>query len=180
VEDKYRNGISRRKIDMEISMIVALGLKNEIGSNNELMWHLPDDFKWFVQHTKHKTVVMGRNTMLSLGRPLKNRRNIVLSSRNENILDGFEHFSDFEKVIEITKGGDSELMIIGGAQLYSYALPIANKIYLTRVDAAFSNADTFFPPIDANDWNVTFSELHIRDERHKYGFEFQILERKER
>lgn len=163
---------------MEVSMIVAVGLQNEIGRNNELMWHLPDDFKWFVQHTKHKTVVMGRNTMLSLGKPLKNRRNIVLSSKKENILEGFEYFSDLESVIDSVQQEINELMIIGGAQLYTYALPIAAKIYITRVNAAFSDADTFFPELDSSDWDLTYSELHVQDERHDYSFEFQILERK--
>ena len=163
---------------MEISMIVAVGLKNEIGRNNELMWHLPDDFKWFVQHTKHKTVVMGRNTMLSLGNPLKNRRNIVLSSKNNNILEGFEYFSDLESVIDSVQKESNELMIIGGAQLYSYALSLATKIYITRVNATFSDADTFFPELDSSDWDLIFSELHDQDERHNYNFEFQILERK--
>ena len=163
---------------MEISMIVAVGLKNEIGRNNELMWHLPDDFKWFVQHTKHKTVVMGRNTMLSLGKPLKNRRNIVLSSKKNNILEGFEYFSDLESVIDSVQKESNELMIIGGAQLYSYALSLATKIYITRVNAAFSDADTFFPELDSTDWDLIFSELHDQDERHNYNFEFQILERK--
>ena len=67
------------------------------------MWHLPDDFKWFIQHTKYKTVVMGRNTMMSLGKPLKNRRNIVLSSKNEDILEGFEYFKSLDSVIAEVK-----------------------------------------------------------------------------
>jgi dihydrofolate reductase len=162
---------------MKISMIVAVGQNNEIGRNNELMWHLPDDFKWFIQHTKHKTVVMGRNTMLSLGKPLKNRRNIVLSSKNENILEGFDYFESLEGVINEVHEGEAELMIIGGAQLYTFALPLTDRIYLTKVNATFEGADTFFPKIDFTEWTLVFSEMHAADESHQYDFEFQILER---
>ena len=162
---------------MIVSMIVATGQKNEIGRNNQLMWHLPDDFKWFIRHTKHKTVVMGRNTMNSLGKPLKNRRNIVLSSSNEGIIDGFEHFVSLSHVLEILKD-EEEVMIIGGAQLYNSALPLSNRIYLTRVDALFDDADTYFPNLNVDDWEVGYRELHSKDETHLYSFEFQILERR--
>ena len=158
-------------------MIVAVGQNNEIGRNNELMWHLPDDFKWFIQHTKHKTVVMGRNTMMSLGKPLKNRRNIVLSSKNEDILEGFEYFESLDRVIRELKETESELMIIGGAQLYTHALPLADRLYITKVGAAFEDADTFFPEVAINEWTLGFTELHDADDRHIYNFEFQILER---
>jgi len=162
---------------MIVSMIVATGQKNEIGRNNQLMWHLPDDFKWFIRHTKHKTVVMGRNTMNSLGKPLKNRRNIVLSSSNEGIIDGFEHFVSLSHVLEILRD-EEEVMIIGGAQLYNSALPLSNRIYLTRVDALFDDADTYFPNLNVDDWEVSYRELHGIDETHLYSFEFQILERR--
>ena len=163
---------------MVISMIVATGRNNEIGRNNELMWHLPDDFRWFVQQTKHKTIVMGRNTMNSLGKPLKNRRNIVLSSKITDIIDGFEHFTDLESVFGALPDQEEELMIIGGAQLYGYALKFADRLYITRVDAAFDDADTYFPDFDSAQWELTFKEAHERDETHQYGFEFQILERR--
>jgi dihydrofolate reductase len=159
-------------------MIVATGRNNEIGRNNELMWHLPDDFRWFVKQTKHKTIVMGRNTMDSLGNPLKNRRNIVLSSKNTDIIDGFEHFTDLESVFSALPEQEEELMIIGGAQLYRYALKFADRLYITRVDAAFDDADTFFPVLDSAQWELTYKEVHERDETHQYGFEFQILERR--
>ena len=163
---------------MVISMIVATGRNNEIGRNNELMWHLPDDFRWFVKQTKHKTIVMGRNTMDSLGNPLKNRRNIVLSSKNTDIIDGFEHFTDLESVFSALPEQEEELMIIGGAQLYRYALKFADRLYITRVDAAFDDADTFFPVLDSAQWELTYKEVHEIDETHQYGFEFQILERR--
>ncbi len=163
---------------MVISMIVATGRNNEIGRNNELLWHLPDDFRWFVKQTKLKTIVMGRNTMDSLGKPLKNRRNIVLSSRNTDIIEGFEHFTNLESVFSALPEHEEELMIIGGAQLYSYALKFADRLYITRVKAVFDDADTFFPVLDSAQWELTFKEVHEIDETHQYGFEFQILERR--
>ncbi len=163
---------------MVTSMIVATGRNNEIGRNNELLWHLPDDFRWFVKQTKLKTIVMGRNTMDSLGKPLKNRRNIVLSSRNTDIIEGFEHFTNLESVFSALPEHEEELMIIGGAQLYSYALKFADRLYITRVKAVFDDADTFFPVLDSAQWELTFKEVHEIDETHQYGFEFQILERR--
>ena len=163
---------------MVLSMIVATGRNNEIGRNNELLWHLPDDFRWFVKQTKLKTIVMGRNTMDSLGKPLKNRRNIVLSSRNTDIIEGFEHFTNLESVFSALPEHEEELMIIGGAQLYSYALKFADRLYITRVKAVFDDADTFFPVLDSAQWELTFKEVHEIDETHQYGFEFQILERR--
>ena len=163
---------------MVISMIVATGRNNEIGRNNELMWNLPDDFRWFVKQTKLKTIVMGRNTMDSLGKPLKNRRNIVLSSRNTDIIEGFEYFTNLESVFSALPEHEEELMIIGGAQLYSYALKFADRLYITRVKAVFDDADTFFPVLDSAQWELTFKEVHEIDETHQYGFEFQILERR--
>lgn len=163
---------------MVISMIVATGRNNEIGRNNELMWHLPEDFRWFVKQTKHKTIVMGRNTMNSLGKPLKNRRNIVLSSKNTDIIEGFEYWSNLESVISNLRGQEEELMIIGGAQLYRYAMDFADRLYITRVKAVFDDADTFFPDLDAAKWELTFNEAHDINETHQFGFEFQILERR--
>ncbi len=178
MEDKHRDGISRRKIGMEISMIVAFGKNREIGSKNELMWHLPDDFKWFIKHTKHKTVVMGRNTMNSIGKPLKNRRNLVLSSSDTEILAGFEHFKTLSEAINEAKELESpELMIIGGAKLYEFALHYANRLYLTKVNADFPQADTFFPLLDLKQWKLVESVFHPKDEQHVFDFEFQILER---
>ena len=177
--DQYRNGIPRRKIGMIISMIAAIGENFELGKNNALLWHLPDDFQWFIRHTKEKTVVMGRNTMLSLGKPLKNRKNIVISSRNEEILEGFHYFSSLEEVIEHEKNlGTEELMIIGGGQLYRYALPLTQRIYLTKVLHTFDGADTFFPALEESEWVCQYSEFHEIDEKHHFAFEFQILEKK--
>ena len=156
-------------------MIAAIGENAEIGMNNDLLWHLPDDFKWFIKHTKGKTVIMGRNTMMSLGKPLKNRVNVVLSSRNEDIIPGFDHFATLEEALSGLKDQE-EVMIIGGGKLYDYALPICQRLYITHVDKSFDDADTYFPKI-TEDWKVSYEEFHSIDEKHKSSFTFKIYER---
>ncbi len=156
-------------------MIAAIGENAEIGRNNDLLWHLPDDFKWFIKHTKGKTVIMGRNTMNSLGKPLKNRVNVVLSSKNEDIIPGFEYYATLEEALKGLQKHE-EVMIIGGGKLYEYALPMSHRLYITHVDKSFGDADTFFPKI-TKDWNVTYEEFHAVDETHKLSFTFKVYER---
>lgn len=159
-----------------VSMIAAMGLKQEIGRNNDLLWHLPDDFKWFVKHTKGKSIIMGRNTMLSLGKPLKNRRNMVLSSNSENIIDGFEHRYSLDETLNDLRE-EPEVMIIGGGKLYQSALNLATRLYITRVNAEFEGADTFFPEFKDDEWKVSYCEEHAIDEKHAYPFAFYIYDR---
>lgn len=160
-------------------MIAAVGQHLELGRDNELLWHLPDDFQWFIKHTKHKPVVMGRNTMDSLGKPLKNRKNMVLSSKKSGILEGFEHYSTLEEIIDLERGlGTKELMIIGGGALYAYAISLCDRIYLTKVNASFDGADTFFPAMFEEEWTLHYHEKHGIDDKHEYEFEFLILDRK--
>ena len=158
-------------------MIAAMGLKQEIGRNNDLLWHLPDDFKWFVKHTKGKSIIMGRNTMLSLGKPLKNRRNMVLSSNSENIIDDFEHRYSLDETLNDLRE-EPEVMIIGGGKLYQSALNLATRLYITRVNAEFEGADTFFPEFKDDEWKVSYCEEHDIDEKHAYPFAFYIYDRK--
>lgn len=162
---------------MKISMIAALDEKNGIGAANQLLWHLPDDFKWFVSHTKGKPVVMGRNTMNSLPKALPNRRNIVLSSRNNGIREGFEHAYSFSEVLEKLGQDTEKLMIIGGAQLYQALLPQADELIITRVHHHFDQADVFFPHWSDSEWTEVYKEHHAKDEKHAYSFDFIIYQR---
>lgn len=174
-------------------MIAAVGENLELGAGNALLWHLPDDFSWFIKHTKGKALIMGRKTMESLGKPLKNRTNIVLTSQSE-VLAGFEIASHWEQALDmaakaldikwanaLTMGepisGEKEIMIIGGGEIYKQALSFADRIYLTQVKAKFGNADTFFPSWDNAVWSEVFTETHEVDERHQFGFDFKILQR---
>ncbi|NQW41932.1 MAG: dihydrofolate reductase [Bacteroidetes bacterium] len=163
---------------MKISLIAAMDKNNAIGYKNELLWHLPDDFNWFKEKTKGKPMVMGRNTMLSLGKPLPNRLNIVVSSKNEAIIEGFIYAKNLEETVTLVPADTEELMVIGGGKVYAQMLHKAHKIYITKVHNEWPNVDTFFPHWPTNEWEQTYHEIHPKDEKHAYSFEFLILERK--
>ena len=163
---------------MQISIIAAIGSKNELGANNQLLWHLPIDFKWFIEKTKGKSVIMGRKTMESLGRPLKNRLNIVLSRQLNEVAEGFVLAKSWDEAFEVAKQSESnETMVIGGAQIYEQALDFADKIYLTHVNGEFENADTFFPLINYQNYACSFVDDHLKDDLHEYDYSFKIYER---
>lgn len=158
---------------MKISLIAAIGKNNELGANNELLWHIPEDFQWFKSKTMGKTMVMGRNTMLSLKKPLKNRDNWVLTSKPTDIIEGFVGFSSWESVFQRAKELNLvELMIIGGANIYDQAMVFADELIITHVDAEFPEADVFFPGINAERWETEFksgSLSHLN-----LNFEFRV------
>ncbi len=130
-----------------ISIIACVGEKLELGKNNDLIWHLPNDLKYFRKVTNGKTVIMGRRTFDSLPGVLPNRRNIVLQMSNENYIDGVEIFNDIDSIINAVKNED-EVFIIGGASIYRQFLDYANKLYLTEVKATCPTAEVFFPKFD--------------------------------
>ncbi len=159
-----------------ITLIAAIGKNRELGASNDLLWHLPDDFKWFVKHTKNKAVVMGRNTMNSLGKPLKNRLNVVLTRTDLPLIDGFVKASKWEEALQLAHEFGEEIMIIGGAQIYSQAIDFADRLILTLVDASFPEADVFFPEVNES-WRAIFNEFHDKDEFHAFSFNFVIYEK---
>ena len=148
-----------------------------MGYHNQLMWHLPDDFRWFKHQTLGKPMIMGRNTMDSLGKPLKGRQNIALSSTNQNIIDGFQHAFSMDEALKLIPENTEEVMVIGGGSIFSQVLPIADVLYITRIHHGFEHADTYFPEWDENEWKQVFMEPHGIDEKHKYAFDFIIYER---
>ena len=168
------------------SLIVAVGKNNEIGKNNQLLWHIPEDLKNFKKITTGKTVIMGRNTYESIGRALPNRTNIVLSRNSleiekkieedrkkyENETTKLEFYDDFQKVIEKYKDLKEEIFIIGGGEIYKKSLEmgIVNRIYMSHVDFSDSEADTYFPKIDLNEW-ITLTEENYD------GWKFCIYEK---
>jgi dihydrofolate reductase len=147
-----------------ISMIVAIARNHAIGRNNQLLWHIPEDLKYFKKVTSGHTVIMGRKTWESIGRPLPNRRNIVVSrglaqQAHNSLPDGVEVYDSLEKALSAAKAGtDTEVFIIGGGEIYRMALPLTHKIYLTIVGQTIDHADTFFPEIDYSQWNTTEKE----------------------
>lgn len=160
----------------KISIAVAIGENYAIGKNNQLLWHMPADLKFFKQTTSGHTVIMGRKTFDSVGKPLPNRRNIVISRDAQLKIDGVEVVNSLAEALAITKTEEKQVFIVGGAEIYKQALPKTKNLYLTTIHHNFE-ADTFFPEIDRNEWKLISSEAHKADEKNKYAYTFEVLER---
>jgi len=155
-----------------VSIIVAVARNWAIGRNNQLLWHIPEDFRWFKRHTRGHPVVMGRRTWLSLpSRPLPGRRNIVITDQPGEHFDGAVCVDSPEAAIREMDPGQ-ENFIIGGGMIYRQFLPVARKVYLTVVERDYE-ADTWFPPLDPAEWKEIFREPHEGDP----AFTFLIFER---
>lgn len=164
---------------MTISFIVAVSENNAIGINNELPWRLPEDLKFFKRTTMGKPVIMGRKTYESLGKPLPGRLNIVLSRSNEvKLPEGMVLCNNVDDATELAgKENTEEIFIIGGGKIFEQSMPLADRLYITRVHTAISNADAFFPDIDHTHWKLVWEEPHKADEKHAYDYSFQQYER---
>ena len=160
-----------------ISIIVAIAENNAIGKDNKLLWHLPEDLKRFKRITEGHKVIMGKNTFFSLPkRPLPGRCNIVLTDKQEEQIDGCQMAYSIDDVLEQCDA-NQENFILGGGSVYRQFLPIAQKLYLTKVQAAFE-AETFFPEIDPLAWEIIEEEKHSADEKHPFGYTFVTLRKK--
>jgi len=161
---------------MIVSLIAALTKNMVIGKNNDLPWKLPDDMKYFMETTKGHAVIMGRKNFDSVPpkfKPLKDRFNIVLS-KSKNI-EGVTVVDSMEKALGLVKN-ENEVFVIGGAQIYKLALPVANRLYLTEIDTVL-DGDTFFPSFDKKLFRETSRIHHPKDDRHAYAFDFVVYER---
>src|SRR3989344_1445138 len=158
-----------------ITIIAAIGRNNVIGSEGRLPWKMKADMKRFKEKTKGKTVVMGRKTYESIGKPLKDRANIILTRNSEFEADGCTVANSVDEVFEIVNENE-EIMVIGGASVYKQFLPRANKMYLTVIDHIF-DGDTFFPDI-SDEWIETEREFHSKDSENPYDYAFVTLEKK--
>jgi dihydrofolate reductase len=161
-----------------ISIIVAIAKNNAIGKENKLLWHIPADMKYFRKITTGHTVIMGKNTFLSLpGGPLKNRRNLVISDNPGDRFEGCEMvFSIHEALSQCDD--DRENFVIGGASVYRQFLPYASRLYLTQVNKSFE-ADTYFPDINPDEWKEIFREVPENTGEHEFSYEFIVLQRKD-
>jgi dihydrofolate reductase len=162
------------------SLVVAASTNNAIGKDNKLLWHLPNDLKFFKNVTWAMPVLMGRKTFDALGnKPLNGRINIVLTSSK---------FFKKEGIVLVNKIADAEffagendykeLMILGGGHVYAQTIDDADKIYITRVHHVFEEADAFFPEINESKWKLVSNEDHYKDDKHAYDYSFQLWERK--
>lgn len=158
-----------------ISLIVAMDRNRLIGRGNALPWHLPADLQHFKAVTMAKPIIMGRKTYESIGRSLPGRHNIVISGNATFTAPGCTVVDSLDAA-RAAAGAVAEVMIIGGAQLYTEALPHAQRIYLTRIDAEF-DGDAWFPPLNADVWRECRREEHGPDERNPYPYTFLVLER---
>ena len=159
-----------------IILIAAAAQNNALGKNNELVWHLPKDFKRFKALTTGHHIIMGRKTFESFPKPLPNRTHIVISRQVNYCPEGCIVVESMEKALEIAPK-DKNVFIIGGGEIYRIGIHIADKIELTRVFGNF-DADVFFPEIDPNQWELQEEEFHSKDENHQYDFSYQTFVRK--
>lgn len=159
---------------MMVSLIVAMTRDNVIGKDNAMPWHLPADLAYFKRTTLGKPVVMGRNTFASIGKPLPGRRNIIVSRSLGEAPAGTEVVASPAAALDLL-ADEAEVMVIGGGQLYRAFMPLAQRLYLTRIEASL-DGDTRFPSI-GDEWRLTAEHLHPADERNHYDCRFQLLER---
>lgn len=159
-----------------ITVIAAVAENNALGKENQLIWHLPDDFKRFKAITSGHYIIMGRKTFESFPKRLPNRTHVIISRQPNYQPEGCIVVNSLEKAIEACPKTE-EVFIIGGGEIYRQSIEVANKLDLTKVHASFEG-DTYFPEINLTQWKLVFEEFHPKDERHDYAFTFQTYLKK--
>ncbi|PTT40737.1 dihydrofolate reductase [Chryseobacterium sp. HMWF028] len=158
------------------TIVVAMGEKNEIGFENQLLWHLPKDLKHFKDITSGHPIIMGRKTYESIGKALPNRTNIVVSRKKDWFEEGILIVGSIKEALKFAKKIDEEVFVIGGGNIYEQTMDLVDKLEVTLVKADLE-ADTFFPKIDQKIWKKTNEICHEKDEKNGYDFCFQTFER---
>ena len=161
---------------MRLSIIVAMDDNQLIGKDNALPWHLPADLGYFKKTTTGKTVLMGRKTYESIGRPLPNRRNVIVSRNEAFKAEGCEVVASIEAALELAKS-DDEVMVMGGASFYEQMLPSVDRLYITQIEGVYEG-DAHFPTFDKELFVETFRQSHTPDEKNQHTYHFTILDRK--
>ena len=159
-------------------LIAAAAENNALGKNNEMVWHLPDDFKRFKQLTTGHHIIMGRKTFESFPKPLPNRIHIVITRQKDYNPQGCIVVSDLDDAIAAVPK-EQDAYIIGGGEIFKLAIPIADKIELTRIHQSY-DGDAFFPEINLDDWKIVESHFHPTDEKHASSFTFETYLKKEK
>ena len=160
-----------------ITIIAAIGKNNELGKDNQLLWHLPEDLKYFKKMTLEHPIIMGRKTYESIGKPLPNRTNIVVSRKENWFEEGILIVPSIKDAIKHAKKINEQIFIIGGGNIYEQTIDLADCLKITQVDFQ-TEANAFFPKIDENIWQKTNEIHHSKDEKHAYDFSFQTWERR--
>lgn len=161
-----------------VTIVVAAAQNNALGKDNQLIWHLSDDLKRFKSLTLDGHIIMGRKTFESLPGILPKRKHIVITRNSDYQKEGITVVKSLEEALDIVPS-DKVAFVVGGGEIYALALQIADKIELTRVHHDFE-ADTFFPEIDLDKWELVSSDFHPKDEKHPYDFTFETYLRRER
>lgn len=159
-----------------MTIVVAMGSNNEIGKENQLLWHLPKDLKHFKDLTSGHPIVMGRKTYESIGKPLPNRTNIVVSRKKDWFEEGILIVGSLKEALKFAKKIDENFYVLGGGNIYEQTIDLADRLEVTEVKATL-DADTFFPKINPKVWKKVNEECHEKDEKNSYDFCFQTFER---
>lgn len=162
----------------KIIAIAAIGNNNELGKNNDLLWHLPNDFKRFKTLTSGHYIIMGRKTFESFPKPLPNRTHVVITNQKDYQTNAdVIVVESLEKAIEQCPTNE-DIFIIGGGQIYQQAMEFCNVLELTHVNASFIDAEVYFPKINKQEWHLNFECYHPKDDKHQFDFWFRTYVRK--
>ena len=159
-----------------IIMIAAVAENNALGKNNDLLWHLPNDFRRFKEITSGHHIIMGRKTFESFPKPLPNRTHVIITRQNDFEYEGCVVVQNIEKAISVCPINEN-LYIIGGGEIYQQSISFADQLDITRVHHSFE-ADVYFPEIDPEVWELSSETFHSKDERHLFDYTFQTFVRK--
>jgi dihydrofolate reductase len=154
-----------------ITIIAAVAENNALGKNNDLLWHLPKDFKRFKEITSGHYIIMGRKTFESFPKPLPNRTHVVISRQKNYAPEGCIVVDSLENALAICPKNEN-IFIIGGGEIYKQSIELVDKLDITKVHNSF-DAEVFFPEIDLNIWKLVSEEFHEKDDKHKYDFSFE-------
>ncbi|MDC0467808.1 dihydrofolate reductase [Bacteroidia bacterium] len=163
-----------------ISLIVAKSQNDAIGKDNDLMWKIRDDLQRFKKLTSHHVVIHGRKSYESIGKPLPNRSNIIITRSKTYEAPGAFVCNSFNEALELAKQLEhhGEIFVIGGAEIYRQSLPFVDRMYISEVKANFPDADVFFPSINYDDWKCIEKQEYQKSEFNEFDFDFLIWERK--
>ncbi len=162
---------------MKLSLLVAVSLNHVIGIHNQLPWHLPADLKYFKKLTTGHTILMGRKTYDSIGKPLPNRENVVITHSKDFYADGAVVKNSIEDAIEYCKDKE-EVFVIGGEIIFNQMMSLADTLYLTRVHTIIENGDAFFQEPGSDEWELVASDFHEKDDKNKFDYTFETYKRK--
>lgn len=161
-----------------IIIIAAVSENNALGKDNDLVWHLPDDFKRFKKLTSGHYIIMGRKTFESFPNPLPNRTHVIVTRQKNYTPEGCLIANTLQDAIQLCPANEN-IFIIGGGEIYKQSMVFADVLEITRVHHTFE-ADTFFPEIDSTVWELVSEEFHPTDDRHKHSFSYQTYNRKQK